>query len=254
MKKLLVLSTLLLTLSLSACNLTPKKDSSSSLDTESSEEEESYEDQYFGYPNDPEGYNLPKYATYDVYFESDANSNGSHDVHTSYDYHVIINEDEIYSMQYPDDENHIAQWYMKGRYIAGTEEMSHIHTWNYDIYLEPLNDDDIAMVGAGWKHLLTGGTQFAMNYIGPRYFFDYSNISERSSEKTGKSKLIDGEQCDEYLCTYWGGHYFYYSKKDQIIKGFRYGEEVDYQYYYILNYKTEKVDIPAKPGPDVLVA
>ena len=253
MKKALILSSLLLALSLNACSLS-NNNQNKSRSSEGSNNEYSEEDRYFGYPDDPNGYNLPKHAVYDVYFESDANSNGSHDVHTYYDYHVIINNDEIYAHAEPEDEKHHTQFYMKGRYVAGTGDMSFMHTWMYDVYMQPLGEDDIALAGPEWRYLISGQVSLALTYSGRKEFFDYSNVKGSGARKTGNSRIIDGEECDEYDLTYWGGNYFYYSKKDDVIKGYRLGGDVDYQYYYILNYSLEEVEIPFKPGDNILIA
>ena len=254
MKKLLILSTLLLSLTLGSCSTSPSNNNSKS---SSNSGDETMEDVYVGYPNNPEGYNLPKHASYDVHFETDANSNGSHDVHTFYDYHVIIQDDQIYGHYRPSDDKVHYDIYMKGRYIAGKDDYSYLHSWMYDAYIRELNDDGIKMWGSNYRYLLTGDIQIALAYVGPKFFFDFSNISERISSKTGNSRIIEGEECEEYTLTYWGGHYFYYSKEEQIIKGFRLGGDIDYQFYYIVNYKTDDADEivdELKPGSDILIA
>ena len=254
MKKRIIINLLLSSFCLSGCFGSIFKGNSDKESSETyieeSEEDESMADVYMGYPDNPEGYNVPRHCQYSVMLESNNNSNGSHTVHTSHVYDVIIDGDEFYAVENPEDEEDHALFYCKGRWVDSSDpEQYWIHSWFYDIYMYSK--------GYGWRHLITGGVSYALNYFHSKEFFDLSNYYEKyGGRKTGESKLIDGETCDEYDLTYWGGHYYYYSETAKIFKGFMWGDEESYLYYYISNYKTEDVRIPegGKPGADILVA
>ena len=252
MKKILMIPTLLLSLSLGACNFTTPNESKDSKDNESSEEDESHEDVYvyLDYPDDKNNFYVPKTATFESHRETTQGTNPDGSYHVEHEFNVIINNDEIYAVMYPGDETHEQMFYMKGRYIpvSGNDYM---YTWVYDVYFKAPNQ------GMEWTHLITGGVKYALAYFyGEQYFNFHYMKDEYSSQKTGEKRTLEGEQLDEYYHSL-AGLYVYYSQKDDVIKAYKTfaSKESDkYTGRYMSNYQTNAVEITDKPGADVLIA
>ena len=250
MKKLLVLSAVLLTLSLSACGNSTPKDTSKD-DEESSEEEYSQEDRYLNYPDDKENYYVPKYATYEKYRETTIGTNPDGSLYSELEFNVIINNDEFYAVMYPGNKSHEQMFYCKGKYIP-VNGLDHTFSWVYDVYMKAPNQGY-----EDWKYLLTGEVSIALSYFYSKELFNFHYMKdEYSSTKTGKTLTIEGEELDEYYHKL-AGLYVYYSKKDDVLKAYKTVSSTDgtdkyYTKHYMVNYKTEPVEITDKPGPDVL--
>ena len=249
MKKLLVLSTLLLTLSIAACGNSTPKDTSKDDNpiSEDTENEESEELEYLGYPDDPEGYNAPKFASFTVKMEISQ----SGDKETNDYYSMIINNDEIYVNDLNSD--CILEYYAVGSYKY-VDVVKPQYEWQYDIYYN--TDDPLAIeaYGAGWHHYKTNHFEYLMALYYAQYLFNYSLLKDNVSTLTGKTRTIDGDICIEREMIYPSGQYVYYSESKNIFKGCRAGDDENYTMYYISSYSTEEKAIPNKPGSDILNA
>ena len=251
MKKLLLMSTILLSLSLAACGNTTPKDTSKD-DDPISEKDESQEDVYLDYPDDKEYYYVPKYATFESWRETTQGTNPDGSIYLEHEFNVIINDNEIYAVMYPGDATNEQVFYMKGRYIP-VSGMEHMFTWVYDVYIYSIQN------GGQWSSLVTGEVSIALGYFyGAPYFNFHYMKDEYSASKTGKTLTIEGEQLEEYYHSF-AALYVYYSQNDDVIKAYKTvasadGSEKYYTKHYMVNYQTDQVEIPSRPGEDVLKA
>ena len=251
MKKLLILSTILLALSLSACGINKPSEAGPSQDDDSYDTEEESEERewsYIGYPDDENGYNAPKNAQFDVIFDyKDDGVSNTREEYTN----VIINNNEMYFW----DPHHKTHNYLYGSYKVVNEEQK-LQYWMYDFYHQFTKESDVEFYGAGWLYISGSAFQIAAGYFHAQYIYDYALLKDNVCTKTMATITFGGVLCNEYKDIHNPGYYYYYSQDLNIFVGYRQyesdDENADYLGYYITNYSTNVVEITNKPSEEEL--